>query len=280
MANLKELKTQIENANALGIANLTEKGVDVSAGATTYEIMSKIADVESGGGNAGLPIEITVPPFAIPELGITSIDARCEFYSPPMVLTSTGTQYIDTGYKPKPNSWYKVLVSFKYKKDKEVGFIFGGRKSATDENTSLNLGDPTRSNIAVGRGNYYADLTKTGWKEDTFHEFIVKPDIVTIDGRVICTDVSNLSREATYSIYLFGCNQMGSLAVLNNDNSPRNIVGKMKYFQIYEGEILVHDFVPCLSQESGHENEACLYDNVTETYFYNKGTGTFAYEGA
>jgi hypothetical protein len=50
MSNLKELKTQIENANALGIANLTEKGVDVSADATTYDIMSKIADVSGGGG--------------------------------------------------------------------------------------------------------------------------------------------------------------------------------------------------------------------------------------
>lgn len=45
MANLKDLKTQIENANALGVANLTEKGVEISADATTYEIMGKIAEI-------------------------------------------------------------------------------------------------------------------------------------------------------------------------------------------------------------------------------------------
>jgi hypothetical protein len=50
MASLKKLKTQIENANALGIANLTEKGVNLPETATTYEIMKGIAEVSSGGG--------------------------------------------------------------------------------------------------------------------------------------------------------------------------------------------------------------------------------------
>jgi hypothetical protein len=50
MASLKELKAQIEDANALGVANLTDKGVDVPATATTYDIMSAIAEIVSGGG--------------------------------------------------------------------------------------------------------------------------------------------------------------------------------------------------------------------------------------
>lgn len=50
MATIKEVKTQIQNANALGIANLTEKGVDISADATTYDIMTAIAEVVGGGG--------------------------------------------------------------------------------------------------------------------------------------------------------------------------------------------------------------------------------------
>jgi hypothetical protein len=48
MATLKSLKKQVEDANALGIANLTEQGVELSADATTYEIMQKIADVVGG----------------------------------------------------------------------------------------------------------------------------------------------------------------------------------------------------------------------------------------
>lgn len=49
MATIQEVKQQIENANALGRQNLTDKGVDVSADATTYEIMQSIADVSGGG---------------------------------------------------------------------------------------------------------------------------------------------------------------------------------------------------------------------------------------
>lgn len=51
MANLKELKTQIENANALGIANLTEKGVEISENATTFDIMAAIAEISGSGGD-------------------------------------------------------------------------------------------------------------------------------------------------------------------------------------------------------------------------------------
>lgn len=50
MATIKQIKTQIENANALGIANLTEKGVTIPETATTYDIMKSIADVSGGGG--------------------------------------------------------------------------------------------------------------------------------------------------------------------------------------------------------------------------------------
>ena len=48
MASIQDVKLQIENANALGRANLSEKGVSVNEDATTYEIMQSIAEVQSG----------------------------------------------------------------------------------------------------------------------------------------------------------------------------------------------------------------------------------------
>jgi hypothetical protein len=50
MATIKEVKKKIENANALGRQNLTEKGVTISETATTYDIMTAIAEIVSGGG--------------------------------------------------------------------------------------------------------------------------------------------------------------------------------------------------------------------------------------
>ena len=52
MATIRELKTQIENVNALGRQNLVNKGVEIPEIATTYEIMSKIAEI-SGGASEG-----------------------------------------------------------------------------------------------------------------------------------------------------------------------------------------------------------------------------------
>ncbi len=45
---------KINNANALGRQNLTDKGVEVSADATTYEIMQSIADIVIGGGGSSI----------------------------------------------------------------------------------------------------------------------------------------------------------------------------------------------------------------------------------
>lgn len=50
MVSLRDLKVQIENANALGRQNLSDKGVVVAETATTYEIMNAIAEVSGGGG--------------------------------------------------------------------------------------------------------------------------------------------------------------------------------------------------------------------------------------
>ena len=44
------MKTQIENANALGRQNLADKGVALPETATTYEIMQGIGNISSGGG--------------------------------------------------------------------------------------------------------------------------------------------------------------------------------------------------------------------------------------
>lgn len=50
MATIKQIKAQIKNANALGRQNLTEKGVEISENATTFDIMTAIAEISGSGG--------------------------------------------------------------------------------------------------------------------------------------------------------------------------------------------------------------------------------------
>ena len=53
MATIQDIKTKLLNANALGRTNLSDKGVKLPAGATTYDIMQAIAEIvgSSGGGS-------------------------------------------------------------------------------------------------------------------------------------------------------------------------------------------------------------------------------------
>ena len=46
--------------------------------------------------------------------------------------------------------------------------------------------------------------------------------------------------------------------------------GKLYKFQVYENNILVGDFKPCINPNG----IVCFYDTVTKKYFYNQGTGT------
>lgn len=272
MSGIEGLKTRVENANALGRQNLTEKGVVISEYSTTYNIMSKIADVESGGGNAGLPIEIAIPQFAIPELDITNIEAKCELYNPPMVLKSTGTQYIDTGYVPTANT--KIVADFSFTK------IAGGSNSALYSpygctNTNNNGikciqtgGDlPTRfgsvaSDSISSNTKVYVELNKRYHIEHSINGFYLDGVLKHIySGTALASDLSQ-------TLYIFAVNNNGSV-------DQRSFI-KLYSFKIYENEELVRDFVP-VTDESG---VACLYDNITKAYFYNKGTGTFTFEVA
>lgn len=85
MSTINKLKSQIENANALGRANLAEKGVELPESATTYEIMQGIANALSGGGNKpqltteGSVAQVTLPvivPTAIAEIKGSTLMAR------------------------------------------------------------------------------------------------------------------------------------------------------------------------------------------------------------
>ncbi len=46
---------------------------------------------------------------------------------------------------------------------------------------------------------------------------------------------------------------------------------RIYYFKIYTGNTLVHDLIPVLD----YNDVPCMYDKITERYFYNSGTGNF-----
>lgn len=61
MASIKELKKQIEDVNALGIKNLSKKGVELSEASTTCEIMQGIEQISGGGASLNIAYGETPP---------------------------------------------------------------------------------------------------------------------------------------------------------------------------------------------------------------------------
>ena len=68
------------------------------------------------------------------------------------------------------------------------------------------------------------------------------------------------------------------LFAVNSNSSPQGATQfssiQMEYMKIWDKDgNLVRDFIPCLDSN----NRPCMYDNVTQTPFYNQGQGEFTY---
>lgn len=70
---------------------------------------------------------------------------------------------------------------------------------------------------------------------------------------------------SSYTMPLF------SLRSSTNFPSRGSFVGKMYYFQIYDNDTLVRDFIPVLDSNG----IPCMYDKVEGKFYYNQGTGNF-----
>ena len=171
-------------------------------------------------------------------------------------LESTGTQYIDTGYKPNGNT----AVNLKFKTEEKINqyaFLFGSRGSDRKNqfgvfyNTSNNIyyaryGDATD----YGLGNYSNSLTRINLGEGIY-EF--NENRISVSGSI----------EETNNIYIFGMNTGGEFASASSY--------KLYGFTITENGDMVRNYTPVIDSD----NKPCLFDKVEKKCYYNQGTGEF-----
>lgn len=174
-------------------------------------------------------------------------------------LESSGTQYIDSGFKPNNNTNADLTFSLSSHSGSTVA-LFG----------CLSSGD-----------NRFAFLVSSQQKlvwhygaTDTSHlslinlntKYIVKNvglDLY-LDNSLEYTSVSR-NFTTTENAYLFGRNSEGSL-------SNQSFV-KLYSCKIYDNGTLIRNFIPCYRKS---DNVAGLYDLVNNVFYTNAGTGTFA----
>lgn len=97
---------------------------------------------------------------------------------------------------------------------------------------------------------------------------VLKPE--STNGFSYTTDGKKTTKTRTSGDVLIGKN----LLLFSDSTSNDNTIAKVYYLKIYDGETLVRDFVPFITQDG----ECGLYDLVTKQFYGNAGDGTFEVE--
>lgn len=171
-------------------------------------------------------------------------------------IQSSGTQYIDTGFKPNQDT--RVVTKFDMlQTDTAWRKLWGSASGSYDLDFALwnvgttklqsYYGTKTNNSVPITGMSLDVDANKNIWK---------------YSGETITFDKNNFT--CAYSMYIFD---------VNKDNDPNYLPGMMKLylFKIYDNDVLVRDFIPC-KNPSGTVG---LYDSVNNQFYQNAGSGTF-----
>lgn len=172
-------------------------------------------------------------------------------------IESTGTQYINTGFKPNNNS--KLTARVKFTNGAETyPFPYG----VWDSNNTNSFMFACLTKYTKARG-YYGTLSQDGSCDMSgVFELIHDKNVFYVDGKKII-ETSAQTFSTANNLFLFAYNNGGTV---NGTTAMR-----LYSCQIYDNGTLVRDFIPVLD----YSGEACLYDKVNKKFYYNQGTGTF-----
>lgn len=167
-------------------------------------------------------------------------------------IQSSGTQYIDTGFKPNQSTKIELDVLSAEGTSSNIPYIFGTQDSSNNYFVAT---------WVLGYGN---GMVTTGINlyDGKFHVVKVENGALYKDGSIIAQrTVSSFS--IGVPIFLFAV------------NSSRQSMGygacKLRSCKIYNNGMLVRDFIPC-KNASGVIG---LWDDVNSVFYQNAGSGTF-----
>ena len=172
-------------------------------------------------------------------------------------IQSTGTQWVDTGFKPNQNTRVKMdcnVIGF----NSRDAFLFGARIASGNTAFCLAADDANTRWFAL-YGNAVQNPTGTCTGK---HTVDFNKNTLSLDDNVFPFD--STSFQSAYNLLLF--------ATITNGNVDSQR-GKMAIYscQIYDNGTLVRDFLPCINPSGA----VGLYDLVGRKFYGNAGTGTF-----
>lgn len=178
-----------------------------------------------------------------------------EGYKPLLYIESTGTQYIDMGFKPNQNT--RVVCDTVFLVSASAYWLFGARNGNTDRTFGfLTYESKYRSDFNTSTDEY---LTGTQSGRFTIDK---NGNITKINGETAKTAAVG-TFQCTHNLYLFANNSNGVVAGQST--------AKIYSCQIYDNGTLVRDYIPVKFRDGS----VGLLDKITDTFYGNRGTGAF-----
>nr|DAH41351.1 MAG TPA: protein of unknown function DUF5047 [Caudoviricetes sp.] len=206
----------------------------------------------------GTAVGITLPSDV--EIGEPVTPVLPEGYTELEYIENSGTQYINTGFKPNQNTRVVLKVSGAPRTKEQV--LFGAR-------TNMNTATDNFMFLATGSQDYRTDFYNSKVSIPTSFDFSGKYTIdknkekTYLDGVLAATNTIG-TFSCNYPIFLFTGNTGGTAGTPKSGTA-------IYYCKIYDNNVLVRDFIPC-KNPSGTIG---LYDTVNSQFYKNSGTDTF-----
>lgn len=170
-------------------------------------------------------------------------------------IQSSGTQYIDTGFKPNNNT--RVVMDIQATKTGTWG-CFGARKNNRIDSFTVWMTSTT-----AFRSDFDSDQNQINVSSVLNRVVIDKNKNICKVGTKSTTNTS-VTFQAPVNLLLLAVNH-------NGEPDGRNLSAKLYSCQIYDNDILIRDYAPVIDPDG----VPCLYEKLSEQYVYNSGTGSF-----
>ena len=172
-------------------------------------------------------------------------------------IQSSGSQYIDTGFKPNGNT--RVLMDYESLAT-STAFVFGSR-----HNSHANSGSYSFSFVILGASSIRSDYgsVESGITGSVLKQIVLdkNKNVTTYDGTTVTATAQTF--QSSYNMYLCSVNTAGTAGAKSSI--------KIYSCQIYDNGTLVRDFVPCMNASGA----VGLYDVVNGVFYANAGSGAF-----
>ena len=175
-------------------------------------------------------------------------------------IQSSGTQYIDTGFVPSPDTRAVIDAQITAQTAASVAYLGERSGSGGTDKTAYELWS-MRTGANISSDFFGNRVSKTMSTIGTRVLIDKNKASVTINGSTITNSAA--AGTANLPIFLLASNDKGTAAF--------GIAAKLYACQLYDNGALVRDFVPCKNASGA----VGLYDTVDGQFYGNAGTGTF-----